>query len=206
MTLLPTGRRLHLETIADGLGTALSNPEGIKLVAQNGSIALYTAGLTDNSFGASAIGRFLIDPNAGGIRGEIIEGGAGDDRLTGTGGADIIIDGAGSDRMWGGQWDEDFDPVAATVYRLYLATLNRTPDVQGQKNWANAILEGERSLLEAADGFVRSAEFGRTYGDVTDETFVTLLFNNVLGRTPAESGLQNWTNFLAGGQHGWRLL
>ena len=353
MTLLPTGRLLHLETIADGLGTALSNPEGIKLVAQNGSIALYTAGLTDNSFGASAIGRFLIDPNAGGIRGEIIEGGAGDDRLTGTqgadqisggagddqvrgaGGADIIIDGSGSDRMWGGagadifvlgadgendsiedfeigvdridlsamgrfyamealefqstgsgarisfngetvvlktvgnvrlyeddfhysdftdlwhistqdlpkgdqqlvgtsgrdmilgdrgadtisggsgadtieggagndlllggQWDEDFDPVAATVYRLYLATLNRTPDVQGQKNWANAILEGERSLLEAADGFVRSAEFGRTYGDVTDETFVTLLFNNVLGRTPAESGLQNWTNFLAGG-------
>jgi Ca2+-binding RTX toxin-like protein len=353
MTLLPTGRLLHLETIADGLETALSNPEGIELVEQNGSIALYTAGMTDNSLGASAIGRFLIDPNAGGSSGEIIQGGAADDKLTGTQGADqisggggddrlvggdgvdIIMDGAGSDRMWGGdgadifvlgsdgendtiedfeigvdridmsamgrfyavetvefkstgsgarisfngetlilkttgsvrlyaedfhysdltdlwhistqelaqgdqqiagttghdmivggtgadtisggagadtieggagndmllggQVDTVFDPVAATVYRLYQAALDRSPDPVGHRGWIGALTEGQRSLTDVAGAFIQSAEFKKVYGDTSNETFVTLLYNNVLDRGPDAGGLANWTARLESG-------
>lgn len=149
-----------------------------------------------------------IDTYIGSIGGWIISGGAADDNLTGTLGADQIFGGAGSDTikgmdgndlLCGGEWDVDFDPVAASVYRLYHAALNRSPDVPGHRDWTNSLLQGEHSLESVAEAFVNSGEFQRNYGDVTDETFVTLLFNNVLGRTPAESGLQNWTDFLAGG-------
>ena len=353
MTLLPTGRLLHLETIADGLDSALSNPEGLELVVRGDTITVFTAGATDSGFGASAIGRFEIDPYSGGAGGQNISGSGAEDRLNGTqgadqifggggddqiragGGADIIMDGGGSDRMWGGDgadifvlshddlndtiedfqigvdridmsavgrfysldglsfqstgsgarlevngemlilktqgsvrlhaedfhysdltdlwhistselpkgdqllagttgqdmilgdvgadtisggdgadtiegmggndmlvggvWDAEFDPVAGTVYRLYQATLNRSPDLAGHRNWTTSLVEGGRTLESAAQGFVNSREFQRNYGDVREEAFVTLLFNNVLGRDPAESGLQNWTNFLLNG-------
>ena len=50
LTLLPDGRLLHLEAIADDLEMALSNPSSVVLAEQGGKIALYTVGLTDQSF------------------------------------------------------------------------------------------------------------------------------------------------------------
>lgn len=354
MSLLPDGRLLHLEAIADDLQTALSNPSSLALALENGKIALYTAGLTDQSYGASGIGRYEIDPNAGGTSGQVLQGsagadqinggsgadqisgGAGDDRLSGAGGADIILDGAGADRMWGGAgadifvlaadnandtiedfelgvdridmsdmgryysfealafqstsfgailgvgeetltlrtagnvrllpedfqyvdlfdlWhlstavlsDEDllpvdiddpdpdpdpdpggggltggtplagvmngrgvelfiggtvdpvFDPVAASVYRLYRATLDRAPDLEGHRNWTVALLEERFDLETAAAGFVGSREFQNVYGDLSDYAFVTQLYNNVLDRAPDQGGLENWMGALAGG-------
>lgn len=120
MTLLPTGRLLHLQTIADDQDTALTNPSGLALAQENGKIVVYTSGLVGDSYGASGLGRFIIDPAAGGMAGDVIQGTAGaetltggpgadliigqggNDRLRGGAGDDIILDGAGSDRMWGG--------------------------------------------------------------------------------------------------------
>ena len=343
LTLLPDGRLLHLEAIADDLEMALSNPSSVVLAEQGGKIALYTVGLTDQSFGESGIGRFEIDQNAGGLSGHVLEGsaaadeleggagadqilgGAGDDRLNGGAGADIILDGAGSDRMWGGagadifvlsgdgenDFIEDFelgvdridmsdmgrfysfealafqsknygaiigfggetltiktvgkvrleaedfqyadlfdlghisidvlsdeqllpaspgpsvltggtelagvrnhlgmdlhiggavDPIqdaaAASVYRLYQATLDRAPDRDGHRNWTEALLDGRLDLESAAGGFVGSREFQNVYGDLTDYSFVTQLYNNVLDRAPDQAGLENWMGALANG-------
>lgn len=137
MTLLPTGRLVHLQTIADDLATALTNPAALTLVEENGMIVVYAAGLTDDPYGASGVGRFEIDPNAGGTAGQVMRAGAGadqltggaeadqitggnaDDRLQGGAGADIIVDGAGHDRMWGGAGADIFvlagDGVTDTI-------------------------------------------------------------------------------------------
>ncbi|MGR3322646.1 MAG: DUF4214 domain-containing protein [Pseudooceanicola sp.] len=84
------------------------------------------------------------------------------------------------------------------VFRLFQATLDRAPGVEGLKEWALRLAEG-MSHQEAVDGFVKSAEFIARYGNTTDSEFVTLLYRNVLDREPDTTGLTTWTNQLAGG-------
>ncbi len=90
-------------------------------------------------------------------------------------------------------WSDD-------VFRLYQATLDREPDVQGQNRWTGELASGESTLVEVADGFVRSPQFRATYSDdLSDGDFVTLLYNNVLGRAPDAQGFARWTGELADG-------
>jgi serralysin len=89
--------------------------------------------------------------------------------------------------------------TAAQVYRLYGAALGRTPDNSGLKNWVSTIEAGAMTLKQAVSGFTSSTEFLNRYGSPDDKTFVTLLYKNVLGRTPDAGGLTNWTNALAAG-------
>ena len=95
-----------------------------------------------------------------------------------------------------GLWLSDDD--AAKVARLYHATLNRLPEAGGLENWTAALRSGS-SLLQITDGFTGSAEFQQKYGSLNDTAFVTLLYNNVLGRGPDNAGLANWTNALRAG-------
>lgn len=354
MTLLPGGRLLHLQTIADDLQTALTNPAALSLTVSGGKIALHSAGLTGDRFGASGLGRFEIDPDAGGTAGvnrwggggddrlgggvgsDRLIGGAGNDQLRGGGGADILMDGAGSDRLWGGAgpdifvmtgdgafdviedfepgldridlsqvgrfysldalgfasradgadiafrgdtlrirtadgtrlraedfrdadlmglwhvetdnrplgdrqvtgsagndmirgaegadrivggagadtidggsgndvllggaWDEVVDLAGARVFRLYQATLDRLPEKAGHLGWIDTLVEGRQDLYQVAQAFVSSPEFKQDYGNTTDTQFVTLLYNNVLGRDPDPAGLQSWRAVLADGR------
>lgn len=85
------------------------------------------------------------------------------------------------------------------VYRLYLATLGREPDAGGFLNWMNALDTGSQSLKTVAAGFVGSTEFQQNYGSLNNTQFVTLLYRNVLGRTPDAGGLSNWVNALNNG-------
>ncbi|MCP5031568.1 MAG: DUF4214 domain-containing protein, partial [Actinomycetia bacterium] len=43
-----------------------------------------------------------------------------------------------------------------------------------------------------SDSFVQSAEFQLRYGDVTNAEFVTLVYQNVLGRDPDPVGFDHW--------------
>jgi hypothetical protein len=62
------------------------------------------------------------------------------------------------------------------------------------------LASGTRSLIEVAAGFVGSPQFKARYSDgITDAEFVTLLYDNVLGRDPDEKGLARWTGDLADG-------
>lgn len=95
-----------------------------------------------------------------------------------------------------GLWLRDDD--AASVARLYSATLDRLPDQDGLASWTDAIKTGT-SLQQVADGFVGSAEFQGRYGNLGDAAFVELLYDNVLDRAPDPEGLSAWTDALASG-------
>ena len=52
----------------------------------------------------------------------------------------------------------------------------------------NELVGKGRSLVSITDGFVGSTEFQSTYGSLTDDAFVKLLYLNVLGRSLAGAG------------------
>ncbi|MGB3244496.1 MAG: DUF4214 domain-containing protein, partial [Sulfitobacter sp.] len=84
---------------------------------------------------------------------------------------------------------------ADDIFRLYHATLDRNPDMNGLEKWAATLADGQ-SILSVTSGFVNSAEFQNRYGATTNSEFVTLLYHNVLDRHPDANGLANWTERL----------
>ncbi len=84
------------------------------------------------------------------------------------------------------------------VFRLYQATLGREPDLAGFQGWLTALSEGT-PFLTAVNGFVQSREFQNTYGALDDAGFVSLLYQNVLGRDADAAGLAGWVSELASG-------
>jgi alpha-tubulin suppressor-like RCC1 family protein len=92
----------------------------------------------------------------------------------------------------------EFNSLVAPVSRLYMAAFRRVPDVGGLDNWVAYVRAGN-TLQSAADAFVASQEFQLTYGSLNDTQYVTLLYENVLGREPDPNGLQDWVNQLGAG-------
>ncbi|MEM1235982.1 MAG: DUF4214 domain-containing protein [Pseudomonadota bacterium] len=131
-----------------------------------------------------------------------VAGGFGDDRLYGSSGSDVLIGGGGDDLLNGEVTEGVYDAASAQIVRLYLATLGRDPDYGGQFAWTNLLFTGSASLQAIADGFVQSTEFQLQYGGSTDTEFVTLLYNNVLGREPDQAGLDAWLVLLGDGTLG----
>jgi Ca2+-binding RTX toxin-like protein len=94
----------------------------------------------------------------------------------------------------------DTSGTAGSIYRLYVAALDRVPEDAGMGFWLYYLDHGT-PLITIANAFVNSAEFMHTYGaDSSNATFVTLLYNNVLQRAPEAAGLQLWTDALANHQ------
>ena len=82
------------------------------------------------------------------------------------------------------------------AYRMYKAAFDRVPDYGGLGYWYNALNKGE-TLNQVAGDFINSNEFKSLYGtNPSDQTFVTLLYQHVLGRTPDQSGYDFWINSL----------
>jgi Ca2+-binding RTX toxin-like protein len=92
----------------------------------------------------------------------------------------------------------DTEVHAGQVYRLYQATLNRAPDAGGFVSWSDTLDNGQ-GLESVAGGFVGSVEFQATYGALNNTQFVTLLYSNVLHRSPDSGGLAGWVGALNGG-------
>lgn len=85
------------------------------------------------------------------------------------------------------------------AYRLYRAALNRLPDQEGVDFWT-AQLDAGTSLVTVASCFILSTEFRAMYGEnPTDDTFVTLLYRNVLHREPDAGGWAYWLNAMTNG-------
>ncbi len=129
-----------------------------------------------------------------------IFGRGGNDVLDGEAGADALVGGSGTNYLYGdGLGVALTGDIADAVYRLYQATLDRTPDTAGHAGWTRAIFEGELTLDQAAAGFVNSAEFQSVYGALSNSDFVTLLYNNVLDRAPDAGGFAVWNDRLDSG-------
>jgi len=111
-TLLPGGRLLHLDTIADSAGMALANIAALELHVRDGIVDVFVSsnsevGITRLSVDpgtllASQIGGTGDDVFTGSPHVNLMSGGAGDDNLDGWNGDDILMDGAGSDTLRGG--------------------------------------------------------------------------------------------------------
>jgi hypothetical protein len=93
----------------------------------------------------------------------------------------------------------EFSGFVAPVVRLYFATFLRVPDYDGLTFNAGLVRNGTVTLTQLADFFTASPEFAATYGSLNNTQFVTLLYNNVLGRAPDPAGLSGWVGLLNSG-------
>ncbi|MFN8017648.1 MAG: DUF4214 domain-containing protein [Acidimicrobiales bacterium] len=91
-------------------------------------------------------------------------------------------------------WAAKRGPLA----RLYTAYFKRLPDTAGFEYWRKK-LEGGMYLDQVSAKFAASSEFKTKYGNTTNSQYVTLVYNNVLGRDPDATGLSFWVKKLEGG-------
>lgn len=95
----------------------------------------------------------------------------------------------------------DDEAAAGQTYRLYQAAFARTPDLAGLGH-NTRLIDGDLTLKDMANAFIQSAEFIQTYGaNTSDTTFITLFYNNVLGRAPDSAGLAGWQQRLSSGDY-----
>ena len=93
----------------------------------------------------------------------------------------------------------DVDGNAGQAYRIYQAAFDRVPDRGGVSYWTSRLDNGD-SLVSIADRFLWSDEFReRAGGDLDEEAFVSLLYNNVLDRDPDQQGFEYWRGSLESG-------
>lgn len=82
------------------------------------------------------------------------------------------------------------------VIRLYSAYFLRPPDKSGFTFWLNRRRSGSWTISKISANFAGSSEFQNRYGSLSNSAFVTLVYNNVLGRPPEADGLAYWTGQL----------
>ena len=92
----------------------------------------------------------------------------------------------------------EFQGTIAPVARLYFAYFLRVPEYQGINFWIGYYRAGN-SLEAISNFFAGSPEFTSRYGSLDNGQFVTLVYNNVLGRAPDGPGLAYWTGRLDSG-------
>jgi len=120
--------------------------------------------------------------------------GRGDDFITGGGGSDYLAGFRGDDIIFGEDRGGYGTEESAQIFRLFNSVFGRLPGQGGHQNWTNQLLSESMTLDEVAELFISSPEFVATYGTSTNAEFVRLLFQNVLGRDPADSGLTAWVS------------
>lgn len=98
MTLLPGGRLVRLASFEARSGVPLMNPAALALDWSGGRIDIFAA-----AEGATGLVRLRATPGAAA---PILQGGAGNDRLTGDARSDMILGGAGNDTLSGGAGDD----------------------------------------------------------------------------------------------------
>ena len=83
---------------------------------------------------------------------------------------------------------------------LYIAYFNRAPDAVGLNFWGTAFANGT-TFEQMATFFVDQDETRATYPSGTSNNeFATAVYNNVLGRTPDQEGIDFWVGALDSGQ------
>ena len=90
---------------------------------------------------------------------------------------------------------EEFQGMASPLARLYFAYFLRVPDYAGLDFWLRYRRAGH-TLDEISAFFAQSAEFQTNYGALDNGQFVTLVYQNVLGRAPDAGGFAFWKNEL----------
>jgi hypothetical protein len=102
--------------------------------------------------------------------------------------------------------DYDYDPsdtsdpssqIMDFVKRIYIYVLDREPEEEGAAFWTDELYGFRRTGAEVGLQFIFSDEFVNR--SLSDEDFVTVLYNTFFGREPEEGGFAFWTGALADG-------
>ncbi len=88
--------------------------------------------------------------------------------------------------------------VEALVGRLYETVLGREADDYGLNYWCEKLLAGELNGRELVGGFVNSDEFKSL--ELTNEEYVGLLYNALMGRQADAEGMAYWLKALDAGK------
>lgn len=136
------------------------------------------------------------DRLTGSAESDAIFAGRGNDFVSGAAGGDILAGFQGDDIIFGEERGGYGAEESAQIFRLFNSVFGRLPGQGGHQNWMNQLLSSSMTLDEVAELFISSPEFEATYGTSTNVEFVTLLFQNVLGRDPADSGLAAWVSVI----------
>ncbi len=99
----------------------------------------------------------------------------------------------------------EFSPRRAAS-RLYLAYFDRRPEKDGLDFWTAELATGRRTLDDVSEYFARSPEIVTRYGQLNDQEFVALVYNNVLGRAPDLGGYNFWLLQLGQGLTRGRMM
>ena len=92
------------------------------------------------------------------------------------------------------------------LYRTYGGALGRVPDLGGFLWWDNQIETGNRDVELMTRGFVWSPEFlsffpgARRPDDISNEDFITHMYENIFGRSPDAGGFAFWVGELESGR------
>ncbi len=131
-------------------------------------------------------------------------GGEGQGGGQGQGGQGNDQNASGGDKQGGGQNGESSDhgkkpktdPTKAKSYieNLYKHAFGREPDPSGSEYWMQKIMNGEVSATDVAKDIFHSEELQQK--DLSDEEYVTMAYEILLGREPDQEGLEYWVNQL----------
>jgi len=91
-----------------------------------------------------------------------------------------------------------WDANAGMNVRLYRAAFLRNPDTGGLDYWVRRRWAGSGPVA-IANHFASSSEFRSRYGDLSNDAFVTRIYQNVFGRDPDPGGRAYWKRKLDGG-------
>lgn len=102
---------------------------------------------------------------------------------------------------------EEKDVKAGPVLRLYIAYFLRNAEYGGYNFWLQAVTDGGWTMGQVSEFFAASPEFQARYGSLDDGEFVSLVYQNVLGRNPDAAGYAFWTRQLQQGHsRGWMMM
>lgn len=81
-------------------------------------------------------------------------------------------------------------PVRNFIVRLYETILGREPDSKGLSDWYYVLTSGKTTAVEVAASFVFSQEYLNR--NVSDTTYLQMLYRAVLGRETDAEGMATW--------------
>lgn len=93
----------------------------------------------------------------------------------------------------------DYTESDADVLRLYRAFFSRDPDDDGAVYWVTQ-RRGESTVEDLTFGFANSAEFEMQYGQLSNDDFLTVVYDNMLGRIADQDGFDYWLGELTSGR------
>ena len=96
-----------------------------------------------------------------------------------------------------GTYDASIAPIEKFVERLYKLCLERNADQAGLYGWVGNLKNGNMNGAQMANSFFFSDEFVNK--NVSNEKYVELLYNTLMGRPADADGKAGWVSQLQGG-------